>query len=301
MAALMILRLPVLAFGAAVARLRRLPGAAPVARFASVGIALLLILAFLAFVVWGLERAPQRVALTDLASGALSPMQSWIIISGHMEAQESRIAAFGYSLTDPAAPNASMTVYSEVELPLGPATVSGTFLGPREQVPPGHRWIGQMRADEIQVGDQPPPWPAILLGLTALTAYAARRVRYPMFVGRVPRRAASRSMDVPVGVWRGALSGGLPVRGRLRVEPDTTVTLRTDDGQTQQLRLHSVHTGAEVGRLHYVSSALPALRVRQSTDELTITFDDTTQRDGAAAALIADASGDARAVPPEST
>jgi hypothetical protein len=296
------LRLPLLVFAAIAARLRRLPGGAAVARRASWVAAGLLVLAFLAFVVWGLERAPQRVAMADLAAGALSPMQSWIIVSGDLVAQESRISTYGYLMTDAAVANASMTIFSDVELPLGPATVSGMFLGPREPVPPGHRWIGQMRADAIQVTYRSPPWVAIALGITALTVAAASRVPYPMFFARSPRNAAPRAMEVPVAVRRGQLTQAqVPVQCRLRVDPGASVTLHPADGPAQQLRLHSAHTGYDVGELQYLSSAAPAMQVRQSTDELTITFATSADRDATAAALVADATGWARAPQPEST
>jgi hypothetical protein len=73
------------------------------------------------------------------------------------------------------------------------------------------------------------------------------------------------------------------------------------DGRAQQLRLHSVHTGADVGELRDLSSSVPAMRLRQSTDELTMSFQSTADRDAAAAALRADAVGWARDVRPEST
>ena len=295
-----IVRPPLLAFGFAVDRVTRLPGLASLARHAAwVGVGLLT-LAFLAFVVWGLERAPQRVNLADLAAGALSPMQSWIIISGELQPEPSRISAFRYRLTDPAVANATMTVFSETEFPVGtPLTLSGTYLGPREPVPPGHRWIGQMRADSEQVQEQPPPWIAIALAAAAGLVGAAGRVSYPMFLAHSPRGAAPRAMKARVRIRRGRLTAsGEVVPGTLVTQPGAPVTLSVSGAEAQPLRLHSVHTGTDVGELRYVASSEPALRVRLADEELTLTFAVPEERDVAHAALLADAEQLARHLGP---
>ena len=286
-----LVRLPLLAFAFMVDRVTRLPGVAARTRYAlwiSLG---LVTLALAAFVVWGLERAPQRVNLADLAAGALSPMQSWIIVSGELEPEPSRISTFRYRLSDPAVANVTMTVFSETEFPVGVmTTLSGTFLGPREPVPPGHRWIGQMRADSEQVQEQAPPWVAMALAAAAGLVGAAGRVSYPMFLAHSPRSAAPRAMTARVSVRRGRLMPAGPVlSGALVTQPGAPVTLSVSGAEARPLRLHSVHTGIDAGELRYIASAEPALRVRLANEEMTLAFAVPEERDVAHASLLADA------------
>lgn len=285
-----ILRFPLVAFAFVVQHLRRLPGGRLVARRASLVTTGLLLVAFVAFVAWGLQRAPQRVGLAELASGALSPMQSWIIISGELHEETSRTSDFRYRLADPAVPNATMIVVSSVELPVGPMTVSGTFLGPGERVPAGHRWVGQMRADPVMAQDLPPPWIAMVLAVAGVLVGAAGLVSYPMFFGQTPRSAAPPAMKVQVGIRRGPLAtAGQVVPGTLDLQPGAPAGLSGSDADTETLRLHSVLTGAEVGELRHLASSEPALRLRRASEELTLSFASEDERDAAFAALLADA------------
>jgi len=285
-----VLRLPLVAVGFVVDQLRRLPGSRFVGRY-SFQIALVLTFgAAAALLVWGLERAPQRFTLAQLAAGELSPMQSWIIVTGELTPATSQTGEFRYWLTDPAAPNASMIVVSSFELPVGWTTLSGTYDGTREVVPAGLRWIGHMRAEPVLAQEQPPPWAAILLGLAGLSVGFAGRVSYPTFFDEKPGRVLPRSATLTVGI-RGANEThvGRVVPGTLRLHPGARVMLQTQGTGEQALRLHSAHTSVDTGELRWLSGSQPALRVKQAKGDLDIIFASRDERDAALAALTADA------------
>lgn len=289
------LRVPLVVFGYLVERLRRLPIAGSVLRHTSVVAAGLIVAAVVALGVWGGTVAPQRVGIADLVVGNLPAMQTWIIVSGDLSAGTPNSSMFRYVLTDPAVQNARMNVLSEVELPVGHTTVSGTYTGGREPVPlsdlvSGYTWIGAIRADPVLAAELGPPWASLGLLAAAVLIVAAGRVSYPMFFGQTPRSDALRAMTAQVGIRRGPNStAGQVVPGTLVLTPGAPVELRVSGGGTQQLRLHSVRTGVEVCELRHIYSSEPALRVQPATGELTLTFASPDERDAAFAALIADA------------
>ncbi len=285
------LRVPLVAYGYIVERLRHVPILGSVLRRGSLVAALLVVGAILAFMLWAATVAPQRVGMADLVSGKLSTMQSWIAISGELSGGEPRNAGgYRYELVDPAVTNATMNVYSDVQLPLGAATISGTFGGPREPAPVGYRWIGTLHADPVFVPEPGPPWASILMLGGAMLLVGAGRVSYPRFFNQTPASRAPRSATIPVRIRRGPLpEAGDATQAELLVHTDAPVELRIGQGEARQLRIHSVHTGAQAGELRLLTGAEPALRVRHATDDLTISFRTHEERDTAYAALIADA------------
>ena len=295
MAMTTVLQLPLLAYGFLVERLRHVPVAGTILRHTSLVAGGLVAAAALAFVVWAGTVAPQRVTLADLVVGNLSHMQTWIIVSGDLTEGAERTLGYRYVLTDPTLPNAIMNVLSDVELHVGSTTVSGSYTGGREPVPlvdlaAGYRWIGTMRADAVLGTEAGAPWVSIGLVTAAVLLVIAARVSYPMFFGQAPRRVVQRAMTMQVGVRRGALTAvEPPLPGSLVIQPGVPVELRTSEGGTKELRLHSVRTGVEVGALRHLGSSEPALRVQPATGDLTLSFVSVDERDEAYAALIADA------------
>jgi len=291
------LRLPLLAFGYVVDRIRRLPGA----RFASPVVPWLVRGAFIAAAVllllWMAEASPQRMSLADLAAGKLSPMQSWVIISGDLrDDRGSQPGAYRYRLTDAAAPNAYLDVRSSVEWPLGSTTLSGQVLGGRDGVPAGYEWSAPFQADAVLADELPPP--AIAFGLIGLgvVVVAARRTSYPMFIAEAPARATSASggLRVRVRADRDAPAG--PVEGRVvgatlsfDRKGGGAAELRVSDRAPLFVRLHSAFTHNDVGRLRSLSSSEPALRVRAADDDLILVFESARDRDAAFATLGAEA------------
>jgi hypothetical protein len=286
---MVLLRFPLVAFGFVVERLRRLPGGHAVGQHAPAIAAGLLAASFVAFVMWGAERSPQRITLAQLEAGQLSSMQSWIIISGELSQAPSQTADFRYWLVDPAAPNASMIVVSEFELPVGWTTLSGTYVGTRETAPAGYRWIGYMRAEPVLAPEQPSPWIAILLAAAGLLVGFAGRFSYPTFFDEKPRSAAPRTATLRVGI-RGATEApaGCVVPGTLRLHPGAWVMLQLQGAAEQPLRLHSAHTSVDVGELRRLLGSDPALRVKQAKGDIDIIFASPDERDAAFAALTAD-------------
>jgi hypothetical protein len=206
---------------------------------------------------------------------------------------------FRYVLTDPGVANARMNVLSDVEMPLGYTTVSGSYVAGQEPVPVGYPWIGTMHADTVLAAEPGPPLVALILLTFAGLLIAAGRVSYPMFFGQKPRSGLPRATTIPVGVRRGLLTtASASVPGTLAVQPGAPVGLRVAGEDVQPLRLHSVHTGVDVGELRHVSSAEPALQIRLATDELTLSFDSVDERDAAFSALIADAQQWSQAIAP---
>lgn len=286
-----VLRAPIVVFAFVVDQLRRLPGAGAALRHSGLIAGALIAGAVLAFAVWTATVAPQRVSLADLVQGKLSMLQTWIIVSGDLAPSETRVANYGYVMTDPAVANARMNVYSDVELPLGRTTVSGSFGGPREPTPIGYQWIGTMHADAVTAPELGPPWIAIVLLTGAVLLMLAARTSYPAFFARPPEHPVPRPGQIKVEVRRGTLrSTTVVAEGTLSIRPGEPVTLRTTSG-VETIRLHSAYSGVDVGDLAQVGRAQPALRVRLAHDELTLTFDSDADRDAALAALRADAEG----------
>ncbi len=291
------LRLPLLAFGYVVARIRRLPGArfvAPIVpwlvrgSFIAAGVLLLL---------WMAEASPQRMSLADLAAGKLSPMQSWVIVSG--ELQEERGSAPGahrYRLTDPATPNAYLDVRSSVEWPLGPTTLSGKVLGGRDGVPAGYEWSAPFEADPVLADELPPPGIAFVLIGLGLLVLAGRRTSYPMFIAETPAEVPPGWGPVNVTVHPEGTASGSPTQPAT-LDRDTGVgtgELRVHGGQPVPVRLHSAFTSVDVGELRGLGSSEPALRVRAADDDLTLGFASRRERDATYARLAAGAQPPAR-------
>ena len=257
----------------------------------------LFVAAFISLGVWLSQRSPQRVTMADLVAGNLSSLQSWIIVTGDLQqAATASENGLRYNLTDPEVPNATLTVFSTAPLATGLTTVSGTLIGGRQAATLGYAWVGQMRADSMLAEEPGPPWLAgSLAGLAALWVIAGR-TPYPVFFGSRSTTAAAResakprSLNVRVRAER-ELSDAQVVDGVLRLNAEGPVELRTPDFGNQQLRLHSAKTSLEVGELRSLKASQPALIVRPSTGELTISFANAADRDAAVAALVADAEG----------
>jgi hypothetical protein len=288
---------PLVALGFVIERVNQLPLIGRLTRHKARIAIVVLLVALISFVVWGSERAPQRLTLADLAAGALAPSQSWIIVSGELR-EEPLNVGYRYRLTDPAAPNARMVVFSDVELPTGPATISGTYIGNREGAPPGFNWAGAMRADPVLAPDQSPPWLAIILVASALLVGLAGRIGYPLFVVERPRSKSYSPASLRVTIRRmTSTSGGEFAPATLRIEPGEPAMLRSTDAAAVPVRLHSALAGVEVGKLIRLSGSEPALRVRQASGDLELRFASPNERDAAFAALVADVEGARRLAP----
>jgi hypothetical protein len=285
-------RTTIVALAFVVAQFRWLPGAGIVGRYRGLIVAGLLLLAGVAFVVWGLERAPQRFTLAQLAAGELSPLQSWIIVSGELTADSAQPPRYLYRLRDPQAPNASVIVVADFELPLGWQTISGQWTGTREGVPPGFPWVGYMEAEPVLAQEQPPPWIAIGLAGVALLLIGGSRTNYPTFFRETPGRAQRPVRSMPVGVRESWPEPGEIENGTLAFAPDGPVQLQSPGRGQVELRLHSAHTSADVGELRSLSGAQPALLLRRATGELMLGFESRADRDAAFGALVADAQRD---------
>jgi hypothetical protein len=288
-----IVRVPWLLFAAGVEQLRRLPGArllGPVMRWLP---RFLLLAAVVLLALWAFEISPQRISLADLAAGKLGQFQSWIIVSGDL-ADEPGSTDFLhlYRLTDPAAPNAYLIVRSPVAQSLGRTTVSGHIRGGREGVPPGYAWSAPLDADSTLAVELPPPWTAIMLAAVATLIILARRSRYPLFAGERPTDAFPATSRLRVGVRSesGALGrGSRPATLSFGDAEPGAANLSIAGGRAIPVRLHSAFTAVDVGVLHRLGGAEPALRVRSENDDLTLAFASRRERDSAFAALGAEA------------
>ena len=284
-----ILRASLIAVGYVVEQLRRIPGVRWVLRHSMALGAVLLLGAVLAFLVWGSQAAPQRASMADLVLGRLSPLQTWIVISGDLSGGQLRNETYRYVLTDIDVPNARMNVISRVELALGPTTISGTYVGGVEPRPVGYTWIGTMRADPVLAPAPGPPWITILLGVVALLIGFAGRFSYPTFFAESPGATAARPRMLAASVRRGtSASAGAVVPATLQLEAGAPVVLRIDGTAEQPLRLYSASASVDVGRLHELSGSEPALRVHQPTGDMDIIFATSDDRDATFAALEAD-------------
>lgn len=280
-----LLRYAIVAFAFVVERLRRLPGMQALRGNELRLSAALLLGAFVAFVVWGLERTPQPVTLADLRAGRLPARSSWIIISGEMVAEAPRASGLVYRLTDGTAANSWMLVHSDAALPVGRTTVSGIYFGQRDLVPEGYAFIGQMQADPVTAPQQPPPWPALALAAAGLVLAAAARASYPTFFAETPGRAGPgattglRATTVRVDVQSGTgTTAAHVVPGTVRLEPGAPVELAFP-GVDEPLPIYRAYTSIEVGELRRLTTSEPVLRVRRPVGDVDIIFSSREHRD----------------------
>jgi len=259
------LRLPLLAFGYVVARIRRVPGARFVAPFVPWLVRGAFLAAFVLLLLWMAEASPQRMSLADLAAGKLSPMQSWVIVSGELQEERGSVpGAYRYRLIDPATPNAYLDVRSAVEWPLGSTTLSGMILGGRDGVPGGYVWSAPFQADPVLADELPPPAIAFVLIGFGILVLAGRRTSYPMFVAETPAEVPPGWGLVNVIVHPEAATSS-PRAQPATLDRDTGVgtgELRVQGSGPVPVRLHSAFTSVDVGELRGLRSSEPALRVR---------------------------------------
>lgn len=278
-----LVQIPIVAFAYAVETLRRLPGASRVRGVVPWVGRLLLVAAFGALVAWMATKTPQRMSIADLAANKLSPMQSWIIVSGDLVEESSlEPGSYMYRLTDPGTPGPSMIVLSDVPLATGRTTLSGLLQGgrldPSALVGP---WVGTLVADPVLAHEIPPPWPAAALALAGLVVLGARRTSYPMFfrgkAGTAPptratlhatlrRRDATGARETPAVVTLG--SGDRP-----------EVEIRTEGASPRTVRLHSEFTGSGAGDLRGLTWSRPAILLRLAAEDVTIAFESAHERD----------------------
>jgi hypothetical protein len=296
-----VLRFPWLLFAYGVERLRRLPGArfvAPllpwVTRGLFIGVAVLVLL-------WMAEASPQRISLAELAAGKLGAMQSWIIVSGELADEPGSTESLRlYRLTDPAAPNAYLTVRSRTEWALGHTTISGRLEGGRDGVPPGYAWTARLNADPTLAEELPPPAIVAVLGGLGVLIVLARRSRYPMFVPETPGDAPPAWGNLRVAA-HGELDGSADRHhgGTLDFGSGAGIAeLRIRGRSPIAVRLHSAFTNVDVGQLQGLRSSEPALHVRAGDDDLTLGFASRRDRDAAFATLAAGAQPLGRPRPP---
>lgn len=280
-----VIQLPIVAFAYLVDALRRLPGAARLRGLVRWIGRLLFLGAFAALVVWMGTKTPQRISLADLAANKLSPMQSWIIVSGDLTEEASlEPGSYMYRLTDPSTPGPSMIVLSERPLATGRVTISGLLQGGR--VDPSllkGPWVGTLVADPTLAHEIPPPWLAAALALAALLVFAARRTSYPMFFrGRAGSGPATRT-PIRATLWQ---HGDGPTRGRATPAIATfgsgdrpAIELRTEGTAPRTVRLHSEFTGSATGDLRGLTWSAPAISLRLPAEDVTIAFASAQDRD----------------------
>ncbi len=296
-----LLRSPLVIIAFVVERLRHLPAPRGRVRYARSAAGVLFVAAVVFFLLWGAEKSPARISLSDLAAGRLSAMQSWIIVSGDLvEALPSSAGSYRYRLVDTSAPGPSLIIWSPVERPLGPATVSGYVSGGYGGVAPGQEWVGQLAAEAVLAQENPPPWEAIAAALAGWFVLTASHLSYPVFFRERPRPAPRRVGSLRVAVRRDTGAPGAPFTpATLMFEPESgaAVTLTMDGSGSSPMRLHSEFTGISVGELRGLSTAVPALRLRRPSEDLTIRLASRQERDAAYAALVAEAKARLRARP----
>jgi hypothetical protein len=270
-------------------QLRRLPGARIVERFSALLVALLLVATIVSLAIWMAQKSPERIGMAELYAGQLPPMQSWIIVSGDVQAVPFGGVGYQYVLTDPTVLHALLRISSQVELPVGPTTVSGTLLGGDARAQADFDWLGNLRADPVLASEQNPPWFAITFATTGILLGLLVRTSYPVLLTDKPRAVAVRIAPLNVNVRRDWPPTGSSAPATLEFGHGRPVRLRLSDGETRDLRLHSARSGVEVGRLHRLSDSEPVLVLRPAGGEYTITFANADERDGAYAALVASA------------
>ena len=282
-------RKPILVVLNVVERLRRLPGAAVASRAIPWLAGGLFLGAAALLTAYMSEHSPQRVSLADLATHNVSASQQWFIVSGDLHEEQALPGNYRYTLSDPSWPDAYLVVSSTHPWPVGKSTVSGRITGYIPPMPPGEQWYASMRADEELAIERPPPWSAMLLALFGVVVVAGRRSTYPLFIAtpiRRDRRAARGSLGVTVhpdpgrpgiGVLRGALDlGG---------SAGANATLRTGDGRTVPVRVHSRLTSLRVGELQTVTSREPVIRLLSASGDVYVGFRSRDERDAVAATL----------------
>ena len=243
----------------------------------------------MSFGTWAAEKSPQRISMAELTIGALAPMQTWIIVSGDLQASPSAVPGYTYILTDPAAPRARLYVSSDVELSVCATTVSGKLIGGDARAQDDFGWIGQLQADPVLAHEQDPPWLAIfLVGLAVLVGLLVR-TSYPVFFADKPKPVAIAAVKLHVVVRQGWSANATSTPGRLEIDPGQLVQLHLSDGEVRDLRLHSARSSIEVGRFQRLSDAEPVLLLVAAGGDLTLRFTSTENRDRAYAALAASA------------
>jgi hypothetical protein len=285
-----VLRTPVVLFAYVVDLLRRLPGSGPVGRRLHWLVRALLIASGVSLLLWLSTPTPQRISLSDLAAGKLSPMQSWIIVSGELGAEPDFEPEWHrYRLTDPAAPGASMIVRSTVPLGLGSTTISGHLEGGRDIPYISTSWVGALRADATLAHEIPPPWTAAGLALGGLLVIVARRTSYPMFFHETPGAPPGKVARVPVTLRRGAgPTAGRAVPATVVIGPGepAQVTVVADGGTPLELRLHSALTSSAAGELRALGWSQPAIRLRQAAEDVILGFSTLQDRDAVHGLLL---------------
>jgi len=282
-----LIRKPILVVLNVVEWLRRLPGAAVASRVVPWLAAGLFVGAAAVLTAYMSEHSPQRVSLADLAAHNVSASQTWFIVSGDLHEEQALPDNYRYTLSDQSRPDAYLIVSSTHPWPVGHTTVSGRISGYLPPMPPGEPWYASMRADEELAIERPPPWAAMLLALFGVVLLAGRRSTYPMFVATPVGRArrANGSLGVVVhpdpdrpgiGVQQGALD--------LRDAGDAP-TLRTNDGRTVPVRVHSRLTSLRVGELQTVTSREPVIRLLSASGDVYVGFRSRDERDAVAATL----------------
>ena len=142
--------------------------------------------------------------MADLVAGDLSHLQTWIIVSGDLRDEGSSPPRYRYAMTDAGVPDAKLIVMSEIELPVGEATVSGILVGGTSGAQRGFGWLGQLRADSELAREADPPWIAIALVVLAAFIGIGARTSYPVFVSReVAHLPEPRPTTLTVGVMEG--------------------------------------------------------------------------------------------------
>ena len=271
-------------------QVRRIPGARRIERRASLVALAFVLLAVVALIFWGSQRSPQRVSMAGLYAGDLSHMQTWIIVSGELLEENSSSPSHQYALTDASVPDAKLIVSSEVPLPVGQTTVSGTLVGGTGGAQPGFGWVGQLRADPVLAREPDPPWIAIGLVAAAVFLVVGPRTSYPVFFSEEAPRLAPppRSTTLPVGVLQEGDGLGQDVLpGALALQQGGPIEVRVPGQDTRLLRLHSAYSSVEVGELRRLFDSEPALVVRPATGDLTLTFASNGDRDAAFAVIVA--------------
>jgi hypothetical protein len=282
-----LIRKPILVVLNVVEWLRRLPGAAVASRAVPWLAAALFLGAAAVLTAYMSEHSPQRVSLADLAAHNISASQEWFIVSGELHEEQSLPGNYRYTLSDQSRPDAYLIVSSTHPWPVGQTTVSGRISGYVPPMPPGEPWYASMRADEELAIERPPPWAAILLALFGIVLLAGRRSTYPMFVPTPIRRAGRANGSLGVFVHPDPDRPGIGVRhGALDLrDAGATPTLRTDDGRTVPVRVHSRLTSLRVGELRTVTSREPVIRLLSASGDVYVGFRSRDERDAVAATL----------------
>lgn len=283
------LRTPLVLFAYVVDQLRRLPGSERVGRWMPALTRGLFLGAAGLLLVWASTPTPQRISLSDLAAGNLSPMQSWIIVSGELREEPRFVPEWHrYRLIDPSAPGPSLIVRSTVPMRVGPTTISGFLEGGRDTAYVTTPWVGDLRAETALAKEIPPPWGAAALALAGLLVVAARATSYPMFFREATRPGVATAATISVALRRGRGSPGRLITPATIVlgsgeRPD--VALVAEGAAPMSLRVHSEFTGAAAGELRALTWSQPAIRLRQAAEDVTLGFASARERDAVYAAL----------------